>query len=511
MKIAKNSISLRLVAAIIVLATGMYGILSTAKKADAAPEDDFVITVDTAQPGTSTNMQFTIPATGAGYNYSVDCDNDGVIDATGLTGRYTCNYGAAGVYTLRISGAFPRFYFNNGDDKLKLLSIDQWGTGQWTSMAQAFYGAANMDIRATDVPDLSHVTSMSNMFMGAHNLRGENANWNWNTSNVQFMSHVFYDARLFNQDISSWNTADVRVMRSMFDQAHAFNQPVGRWNVGRVEDMFGMFAYARNFNQPLNDWNTQNVRNTRLMFTNAIAFDQPLNKWNITNITNAENMFRDVKLSTPNYDATIMGWSSQAVQANVPFGGGRSNYCLSDANRTNLIANSSWTITDAGRDCSAYQIENTQHDGSTTISRETVVGAALGTLSSNDTTASATALDTFTFAIIPGANSDFFTLDNRVIRLARPLNTLAGSQLRVMIRTTNAAGNTLDREFIFNVTNAASLPTIPGVTGQGSASSYGSGVGLAATGENIILIIIGGVLAIIGAAILITKRIKRQA
>ena len=499
-----------------VVAVGVCGVAGVTHKAEAAPADDFIITVDTRRLGASTNLQFTIPTTGTGYNYSVDCNNDGVIEATGLTDRYTCNYGTSGVYVLRISGTFPRIYFNNGGDRLKLLSVDQWGTGQWTSMAQAFYGASNMDVRATDVPDLSRVTSMSNMFMDAQNLRGESANWNWNTANVQFMSHVFYNAQLFNQDISGWDTSNVRVMRSMFDQAHSFDQPVGNWNVGRVEDMFGMFAYTRNFNQPLNAWNTQNVTNTRLMFANAEAFDQPLNRWNVARITDASDMFQGVKLSTPNYDVTMMNWNAQSVQANVPFSGGLSNYCLSDADRAHLIANSTWTITDAGRDCSAYQIEDTQHDGDATIPRDAAVGAALGTLESNDTTVSATALDTFTFTIVPGADSDFFTLDNDVIRLARPLDSFTGSQLRVVIRTTNAAGDVLDREFVFTMTGAVNPPTTPitpGVNGQDVVTpAQGVGVDLAHTGESIIIATVGGVLAVVGAvAVLVVKRIKRRA
>ena len=103
-----------------------------------AGTDDFVITVKTDNPGTSSNTQFTIPTTGAGYNYNVDCNNDGVNEATAQTGNYTCSYAAAGTYTIRIednSGAgtgFSRIYFSNGGDKDKLLSIDQWGTGRWT-------------------------------------------------------------------------------------------------------------------------------------------------------------------------------------------------------------------------------------------------------------------------------------------------------------------------------------------------------------------------------------------
>ena len=67
----------------------------------AADSDDFVITVKTDNPGTSSNTQFTIPTKYGGYNYNVDIDNDGVNDATGVTGDYTCNYPSAGTYTIR--------------------------------------------------------------------------------------------------------------------------------------------------------------------------------------------------------------------------------------------------------------------------------------------------------------------------------------------------------------------------------------------------------------------------
>ena len=37
--------------------------------------DDFVITVQTDNAGSSTDTQFTIPTTGGVYNYNVDCDD----------------------------------------------------------------------------------------------------------------------------------------------------------------------------------------------------------------------------------------------------------------------------------------------------------------------------------------------------------------------------------------------------------------------------------------------------
>ena len=102
------------------------------------PENDFVITVktDNTSTGSSTSTQFTIPTTGTGYNYNVDCDNDGVNEATAQTGDYTCNYAAAGTYTVRIKDntglgtGFPRIYFNNGGDRLKLRHHRAVGHGQ---------------------------------------------------------------------------------------------------------------------------------------------------------------------------------------------------------------------------------------------------------------------------------------------------------------------------------------------------------------------------------------------
>ena len=64
--------------------------------ADAINDTDFVFTVDTRKPG-SPNTQFVIPTSGSGYNYTVDCNNDGVTEVSGQTASYTCNYATPGV------------------------------------------------------------------------------------------------------------------------------------------------------------------------------------------------------------------------------------------------------------------------------------------------------------------------------------------------------------------------------------------------------------------------------
>ena len=92
------------------------------------------------------------------------------------------------------------------------------------------------------------------------------------------------------------------------------------------------------------------------MFYNAPAFNQPIGSWNVTNVTDMGSMFQSAKLSTANYDATLIGWATitsaeTALKPNVIFNAGNSNYCNSASARNILTsAPNNWTITDSGID-----------------------------------------------------------------------------------------------------------------------------------------------------------------
>jgi surface protein len=279
-----------------------------------APEDDFVITIKSDNPGSSLSTQFTIPTfPGEAYNYNVDCDDNGVNEVTGASFNYTCDYASAGTYTVRIkdntgSGTgFPRIYFNNGLDKLKLLSIDQWGTGSWTSMFRAFSGCSNLSGQAIDSPDLSNVSDLGQMFVNASAFNQDIGDWD--TSNVENMSLMFLWASAFDQDIGDWDTSSVLNMEEMFYSASSFNQDISRWDTANVTTMFAMFTEASAFDQDIGEWDTTNVTDMSVMFWDAAAFNHDISEWDTSNVVAMWDMFG----SADSFNQDIGGWDTANV------------------------------------------------------------------------------------------------------------------------------------------------------------------------------------------------------
>ena len=261
-------------------------IMFVANNVFAAPytADDFVITVKTDNAGgASSDTQFAIPTTGGGYNYSVDCSYNGsnvVYTDTNLHGNYTCDYGStAGTYTIIIHGSFPRIYFNglaDNTDGTKILTIEQWGTGAWTSMNHAFDGCGNLVVNAIDTPNLSNVTDMSNMFQNVFVLNNGTGNWHWDTSHVHNMSEMFVSQSHsnFNKDLSSWDVSNVTNMSNMFFNTD-FNQDISGWDVSDVTDFSGMFVYS-SFNQNIGNWDVSSATDISWMFMNDTSFNQDI-------------------------------------------------------------------------------------------------------------------------------------------------------------------------------------------------------------------------------------------
>ncbi len=308
------------------------------------------------------NNEVTIPTNPGftSYNYTVEW-GDGAID-NNVNGDITHTYAAPGIYTISISGDFPAIYFNdeNTGDKLKIIEILDWGTIQWQSMENAFFGCENLNFDAINAPDLSQVTTLQNMFRDCLSFNGIVNNWDisnitdisglfynarifnrpldtWNTAAITKMSETFYYAQDFNEPLDNWNTASVTDMSSMFYYASDFNQNINNWNVTQVTDMSSMFHYANRFNFPLNNWNVSNVTNMRSMFYSS-DFNQPIANWNVSNVTNMSGMFNSSRFNQPigNWNVSSVTDISAMFQRNRTFNQPLNNWNVS--NVTNMAS-----------------------------------------------------------------------------------------------------------------------------------------------------------------------------
>lgn len=260
--------------------------------------NSFITKWKTSIPGES----ITIPtASGKTYNYDVNW-GDGTIEA-GKKGNATHSYKAPGTYEVKVLGDFPAIYFltSPAANKDRIIDVKQWGGIKWTSMANAFQECGNLNVTATDVPDLSGVTDLKAMFALASN----------------------------------------------------FNGNISTWNVSMIIDMTGMFSGATSFDQDLSGWNVSKVRDMTGMFIGATSFDQNLSTWDVSG-TVVTDFLKGAVLSTKNYDALLKGWSARiGLLTRQKFNAGSSKYTGggdAETARSSLVtAPNSWVITDGGK------------------------------------------------------------------------------------------------------------------------------------------------------------------
>ncbi|WP_027002469.1 BspA family leucine-rich repeat surface protein, partial [Hugenholtzia roseola] len=354
---------------------------------------------------TAANESITIPHDGTGYNFTVDWGDSNIEVLTDVDFPFTHTYTTAGTYTVSITGDFPRIYFNNGGDRLKIRSIEQWGDIAWTSMENAFWGCGNLTYNATDAPDLSGVSNLAQMFRAATLFNGNLNNWDvstiqnlnfmfwgcgnfnqpldaWDVSSVTTMSNTFWGCNIFNQPLNSWNVSSVTNMNGLFVNNIAFNQPLDNWDVSNVTNMGNMFWGCFIFNQNITVWDISSVADLSFMFYNASSFNQNLATWNVNNVINLSNMFLNATafnqnlgswnlrtagvdmnnmldncgMNTANYDATLIGWATNpSTPNNVTLGALGRTYCAAQTQRnTTLVGTKSWTINGDTFNCGVY-------------------------------------------------------------------------------------------------------------------------------------------------------------
>ncbi|MFC7346143.1 BspA family leucine-rich repeat surface protein [Chryseobacterium zhengzhouense] len=250
-------------------------------------------------------------------------------------------------YTVKVTngaGNFHRVVFKDNEsglsdnsmgDFLKITEINQWGSVLWSSMNGAFTGCLNLNMTATDTPNLTNVTDMAGIFSGCTSLIGNATINNWDISEVTNLSGAFTTCILFDQPLGNWNTAKVQNMGAMFLMCQNFNQPIGNWNTSQVIAMDAMFNNARKFNQPIGNWNVSNVAEMEFMFSHAWAFNQPIGNWNVSGAWQMNHMF----LSAKAFNQPIGNWNTSAAvtMEGMFYNASSFNQPLSSWNTTNVV------------------------------------------------------------------------------------------------------------------------------------------------------------------------------
>ncbi|MDO4726084.1 MAG: BspA family leucine-rich repeat surface protein [Porphyromonadaceae bacterium] len=304
-------------------------------------QNDFVTIWKTDNPSSrtgNTDTSIALNTIGAGYTVEWESVADPrvsgvvIVNSSSESDPYVLDLSSstagAGEYRIRAYsgfGSLTGLYMDNNArifDHKKILKVEQWGNTQWENLRHAFYKAENMDVTATDKPNLSIITDLGYMFAYCYKLQYSNGAINqWNVENVTNMKGLFSNATLFNQNIGRWNTEAVTDMSFMFERAGAFNKEIDSWNTANVKNMNNMFYYSTSFDRSLNSWDVSKVISMKLMFYKAEKFNQSLDAWKLKALTNAENMFDYSGVDCFNYSTTLVGWADNTdTKHNITLG-----------------------------------------------------------------------------------------------------------------------------------------------------------------------------------------------
>jgi surface protein len=309
---------------------------------------------DNLSTGSSTNTQVNLPLVSTGtYKFTVNWgDGNTDVITTWNQAEVTHTYAAIGTYTITITGFIKGWEFNNLGDRLKIMTLVQWGclrlgndmpfgTAPAVFNRGFFYGCENITYTTTtDILNLKGVTNTLGLFrrnyqttkinniekldvskvtsavqMFANSVRWDGDVSYFNTSNLTNMYGMLTGqggvfphgsfTNMGNPDIGNWDTSNVTDMTGVFGSQYKFNQNIGNWNTSNVTIMAFMFGLAPTpfvlpaavglFNNggsnSIKNWDTSKVTDMSQMFQLQLNFDQEIGTWDVSKVTTMSNMF----------------------------------------------------------------------------------------------------------------------------------------------------------------------------------------------------------------------------
>lgn len=209
----------------------------------SAPENSFVMTIDTRNSGESTtgNTRIRIPASSSSGTFDVyykglDVSNDNQVGV--YYDRFESeiyNLMSSGNFEVSIFGELDRIEMGTTDDGNKLTSIESWGDIEWESFSYAFQECTNLTVTTNEVPDLRQVTSLERAFSGCTSLTSGLSNWD--VSNVTNFSGMFESCSNYNEDLSSWDVGNATAFSYMFYDCAKLDFDISQWDFAQMTDV----------------------------------------------------------------------------------------------------------------------------------------------------------------------------------------------------------------------------------------------------------------------------------
>jgi len=314
--------------------------------------------------GSSANNQVKLPLVSTGtYKFTVNWgDGSSNVITTWNQAQVTHTYAAIGTYTITITGFIKGWQFGpetptppTTGDRLKLLTITQFGCLRFTDDAFMFHGCENLTLTTVnDIANLKGVTNCHGFFRRCLALTTVNNLNKLDVSKIQNFRRFFGLVDNFNQNIGNWNVGKGSVFNSMFfafstttgGNFNNGNDPsIGNWDMSSAVDLSGMFTYQGKFNQNIGAWDVSNVTTLASTFYGSTVppygvFDNggsdSINNWNTGNVTNMAQAFQ----YQSNFNRNIGNWDTSKVTTfNLMFfaSPGTFNQDISQWNTSNVL------------------------------------------------------------------------------------------------------------------------------------------------------------------------------
>ncbi len=273
----------------------------------------FIFTVNTANSGVSTSTQFKLPLISSGtYDFTINWGDGNSDTITSYNqSEITHTYSTSGTYSPEIEGQLLGWAFNNTDDCLKITQISKWGNWQSNGavnvlgQSACFRGCTNLDVTATDAPDLSQCVSLWAFFSGCTSLSSNTNYNNWDVSTILEFRTCFINSN-FNNDLDNWDVSNGTTFHQMFSGNSTYNSSTAGWDInGTIEAMFLNCSAFTGIG--LNTWNVDGATGNLNDIFEGTNMNADISGWDPSGITGGWRHF--VKDNT-DFDQDISSWSN---------------------------------------------------------------------------------------------------------------------------------------------------------------------------------------------------------